>query len=417
MGSLREFRSSDGIGNTGGITTVHGRSGLGRGVDQKSYFQESILRKITVTEGRRILVVDDEQEILTVVTRVFESQGYKVIKATSGEMAIELLEKMDVDIVITDLYMKDISGIEVLRHVKEKNPHIYVIILTASRDVEAAVTAIRYGVDDYLLKPCDLKELYSSINRCLRKQKSRKYPPYQLSKRCPYCDETRDLLISASHDLRASIVALAAMIKLILKGSYGFFDKIVGQKLAELYEKTISLMELTEDFFSEAYFLHKNGKTEKEKLEIKKDVIWPVLAELNKEFREANASAESVLTGFPDRPLYINANRVWLKMIFRNLIMNALKHGGKGCRIEVGVKDLGTVYEFLIFNSGRALPAENKEKIFEKFTTGVNEMCDETTGLGLGLYLVKNVIGKFGGDIHYEPTEGGSKFVFTLPKE
>jgi len=120
-----------------------------------------------------ILIVDDSPAILTVIASALEDKGYQVTTASSGEVAIETLSIKDFDLVITDLNMHETDGIAVLKKAKELNPVCGVMILTGSRDVTFAIEALRVGADDYILKPCNLSELWERVAKCLERSELR----------------------------------------------------------------------------------------------------------------------------------------------------------------------------------------------------------------------------------------------------
>lgn len=120
----------------------------------------------------KILLVDDDPFILMGIGKNLEMNGYQVITAKSGEDALGLFNKNDFDLVITDLIMDDIDGLQVLQKVKALNPQIMVIILTGHGDMNSAIEAFRYGVDDYLPKPCESEELHFRVSKCLERLES-----------------------------------------------------------------------------------------------------------------------------------------------------------------------------------------------------------------------------------------------------
>jgi DNA-binding response OmpR family regulator len=120
-----------------------------------------------------ILIVDDSPAILTVIASALEDKGYQVTTASSGEVAIETLSIKDFDLVITDLNMHETDGIAVLKKAKELNPVCGVMILTGNRDRAFAIEALRVGADDYMLKPCNLSELWERVAKCLERSELR----------------------------------------------------------------------------------------------------------------------------------------------------------------------------------------------------------------------------------------------------
>jgi len=118
-----------------------------------------------------ILLVDDDNLVLQGVGNQFEKQGYQVTTANSGEKAIELFDKYSFDIVITDLIMGSVDGIDVLKKAKQLHPETKVIILTGHGDKNSAIKALRLHADDFMLKPCHPEELNHRISICLERLK------------------------------------------------------------------------------------------------------------------------------------------------------------------------------------------------------------------------------------------------------
>ncbi len=107
----------------------------------------------------RLLLIDDEMNLLEVLGTELEAHGYHVTKAFQGATALELLLSQPFDLVITDLFIDAVTGLEVLEKAKALNHHTIVIIMTGSPDVAFAVKALRSGADDYILKPFRISEL------------------------------------------------------------------------------------------------------------------------------------------------------------------------------------------------------------------------------------------------------------------
>ncbi len=141
-----------------------------------------------------ILLVDDEPIILKSFTSDLKDAEYLVDTASSGKEAIEKIQKNDYNLVVTDLMMEGLDGIQVLKFAKKKDSELGVIILTGYGELASAVDALRLGADDYLLKPCDTDELLIRISNCLEKQmikkKVRLYEEYLPI--CCVCHEIRD---------------------------------------------------------------------------------------------------------------------------------------------------------------------------------------------------------------------------------
>jgi len=117
-----------------------------------------------------ILIVDDEQSYRQLLSLVFEGDGHKIRTAMNGRQAIELLEESPADVIISDVKMPDMDGIEMLRTVRETLPDLGVILMTAFASVETAREAFKLGADDFIQKPFDVEELKLIVRKTLEKQ-------------------------------------------------------------------------------------------------------------------------------------------------------------------------------------------------------------------------------------------------------
>ncbi len=114
-----------------------------------------------------VVVVDDDELVRVGFCEVIEDEGYRAIPLASGEGLDELLCKNDVSLVLVDLRMAGMTGLDILRDIKEKHPRTVVVIVTAYASLESAVDALRQGAYDYLLKPCSNADLISTVRRAL----------------------------------------------------------------------------------------------------------------------------------------------------------------------------------------------------------------------------------------------------------
>jgi DNA-binding NtrC family response regulator len=125
-------------------------------------------------EAARILVVDDAPDTLEVVQRNLQSKGYQVHTSPGVAEAIRILEQTPIDLVITDFKMPKVSGLELVKHVRENYANTEVLMITGYPSIGGAVDAVKLGADDYLSKPFTEEELYSAVERALDKLRIRR---------------------------------------------------------------------------------------------------------------------------------------------------------------------------------------------------------------------------------------------------
>ena len=115
----------------------------------------------------KLLVVDNEQTILSVLTTLLECEGHEIVPALGGEVAIKLLETQQFDLMLSDIRMDAVNGMDLLRLVHDNYPSTVVIMLTAYGQVETAIEAMELGAFDYIKKPFKATELIGTIDRAL----------------------------------------------------------------------------------------------------------------------------------------------------------------------------------------------------------------------------------------------------------
>ena len=114
-----------------------------------------------------VLIVDDEKNYPLILGAVLEEEGFETLAANSGHEALEILEHSDIDLVLTDMKMPSMDGIELLERIKEKNPDLPVIMMTAYGTVEKAVEAMQKGAYNYILKPFDNESLVIYVDKAV----------------------------------------------------------------------------------------------------------------------------------------------------------------------------------------------------------------------------------------------------------
>jgi DNA-binding NtrC family response regulator len=118
-----------------------------------------------------ILIVDDEEIIRESLSFILKKEGYGVLEAANGKAALELVKKEAIDLVITDLEMPEMKGIELLEHVSRICPETLVVIITAYGSIDTAISALRQGAVDYVLKPVEFDELLVKVHRLLAQRR------------------------------------------------------------------------------------------------------------------------------------------------------------------------------------------------------------------------------------------------------
>jgi DNA-binding response OmpR family regulator len=160
--------------------------------------------KLEEPEMNTALVVDDERFFLTILSDfVTQRLGMRPLMAQDGTTALSLLEKEQVDLVLLDIIMPGMDGLEILRRLKYQRPSVPVIMLTASGNIDHAIIALREGADDFFRKPVDLDELTLCVSRVLGKARLANRPA--LPPPDPGKDRRRSARVRLQEDFPATL--------------------------------------------------------------------------------------------------------------------------------------------------------------------------------------------------------------------
>jgi DNA-binding NtrC family response regulator len=127
-------------------------------------------REAEIAVTVRVLLVDDEEEFVETLAQRLEVRDFDVTTALSGADALERTEDTEIDLVILDVQMPGVDGLEVLREIKQRKPLIEVIMLTGHATVQTAIDGMKLGAFDFLLKPAETEELVEKINRAFSRK-------------------------------------------------------------------------------------------------------------------------------------------------------------------------------------------------------------------------------------------------------
>lgn len=222
-----------------------------------------------------------------------------------------------------------------------------------------------------------------------------------------------NMLKIISHDIRSPLASVAATLKLLQRGSYGGMDDSIANTVKDLSLRVKQILGIAEDCLGKANAVDAHMKIEKHEIDLRQ-VIDSALDEISDEIKAGEIIIDNKLGAVPTGATVVNASKIWLTVVYRNLFKNAIKYGGHGCTIAFGYEDHGSFYRLNVYNTGTLIPEEKRSVLFTRFGRVEGEAVRE--GVGMGLFLTKEIINRHGGDIWYEAKDNGNDFVFTLPK-
>lgn len=126
--------------------------------------------EVSVGKGSLVLVVDDDEDVRNILRRTLQEAGFKVTVAVDGAETLRLVPELGIGVVLLDIKMPRLSGIDVLKHLVETEPGICVLMVTAVRDAETAVAAMKLGAYDYVTKPFNRDNVVLAVQRAVERR-------------------------------------------------------------------------------------------------------------------------------------------------------------------------------------------------------------------------------------------------------
>lgn len=376
----------------------------------------------------RILVVDDEKEIRDFLSMALSRVGnFQVELASSGEEALQKIEKESFDLVLTDLKMPKVDGIQLMTEIARLKPEILTIMMTGHGTIDSALEAMKRGASDYLMKPLSIDELIIRIRKVLEeRQRFIRLKDFadqleRANQELRRIDAIKSEFVSvASHELRTPLAAIKNAVQLILKGKTGAINEN-QEKFLSMAERNINrLTNILNDLLN-------LSRIESGKIELKfQTVALEEIIELTASSLRPQADTKSIQieVDVPESLPEVYGDPEKVEQILTNLIGNAIKFSPEGGNILITAKihsterggDFGDRVAVSVKDTGIGIPPEHLEAIFEKFHQVEGSLHRSVSGTGLGLAITKGLVEAHQGKIWVESDVGkGSTFTFTLP--
>jgi signal transduction histidine kinase len=365
----------------------------------------------------KILVVDDEQSVATTIKAILQLDGNEVTAVTSGKEALDLLREREFDIVLTDLRLDDLDGIEILRETQKLWPDTVSIMLTGYASLESAVTALRSGAYDYLIKPSDVDELRATVGRALERRRLR-----QRLVELEQLDRLKTQFLSmASHELRTPLTAVSGFMQIARRrmGRLGGAAEVPdswraeAQKADETLEmanrQAKKLARLIDELLDVSRL--QQGRVEMRLAEIELADVVREVGERMKLLSKGHEIETKIEGAAP-----IVADRDRIEQVLENLVGNAMKYSPESGRIEMSLRVNGANAIVLVRDQGIGIAPAEVEKIFGLFYRSPDPRADHVGGLGLGLYISREIVSRHHGRLWAERNpDAGTTFHVTLP--
>ena len=372
--------------------------------------------------GYKILVVDDEGDVRELLSiALTEVEGFSVQLAENGEEALRKIERESFDLVLTDLKMPKMDGLQLLSEIVDSKPEVLTVLMTGYGSINSALEAIRGGASDYLMKPVDIAELVVRLQKVLEdRQRFVKLRDWaaqleKVNQELKKLDEMKSEFISlASHELRTPLTSIRSAIQLMLNGKTGKINQTQKEFLSISEVNVNRLTKIVNNLLDLSQI--KSGRIEMkcEDMDLTELTEFIVACFKPQAAGKAVDLRSDIQEGF--RTVY--GDREMVEKIFTNLIGNAVKFTPERGEVIVSARVNEEENKALISvrDTGIGIRKDQLEGLFKRFHQMEDSSRQCMDGTGLGLALTKGLVEAQGGEIWAESELGkGSIFSFTLP--
>jgi signal transduction histidine kinase len=361
----------------------------------------------------KILVVEDEEIIRLMFQQTFESWGFQVDVAENGKDALDRCHRENYHIVVTDLNMPMMDGLELLKRIKIKWPNIEVIVITGYATIESAIDAMKHGAYDFILKPVNFDHVQFTMNKCYSKIRfeAENQELRQANSQLTELNEMKDkFLYITNHEIRTPLT--------IIKGYIDVLKNLVQNPNKEITETLEILDDTTDELNALVDRMHLLEALEHGKMipKIEQVDLRIVLAKVYREVARLFKNREIELKVVVDKKaIVIQGDYRQIQLVMRELIQNALKFTPDKGKVLVRLELKQDRIYYSVKDSGVGIPYNKQKVIFDRFyeiqdvvnhKTSKNEFMGG--GLGIGLSMVKEIVTSLNGEIELisEPQHG-----------
>ncbi len=355
----------------------------------------------------RILVVDDTPDGLYLTRVILEDEGYAIQVAKDGMTALAEVKRWQPDLVVMDVMMPQMSGIEVTRILRQwSEPMFLPILLITAYDQASSVEGLDAGADDFVYKPVNVDELLARVRALLRLKKS-------VDAQVALSRQREDFMSRLTHDLRTPLIAVERVLNLIIDGSFGSLPEDAVTMLQRVVQTNHNLQIMADTLLEVQR--HESGcklmtplpmdilKITTEVVEELSPLAQEKELQLNLEYKPEIATAT------------VKGDQLEIRRILTNLVDNAIKFSDQGCiAINLFLDPMldPSVLKLEVCDNGPGIPLAEQAVLFQRFHQGRHAR----SGYGLGLHLCRLIAEAHQGSLHCRSTVGeGSCFTLQLP--
>ena len=360
-----------------------------------------------MAQEAKILVIDDEEVIREGCKKTLHKNGYEVDMAGDGNIGLKKVKEGRFDIVLLDLKMPGLSGMDFLKGVQKIDPDIVNVIITGYATIESAVDAMKLGAYDYIPKPFSPEQLRQVVKRAIEKRRL-----IEEAKRLRRQQE--QFMLMVYHEMKVPLTVVKGYLGNLMKAEIIAENEAFNNMLTRSLLRIDSLIQLSEDMLNFSLLKENQIKRNIEPTSVV-DLLNEVMESVSIDAKKREINIELIVL---DEPPGIKADRDDIRKLFTNLLTNAIKYNKHNGSVFIMVARKENRLFIQIKDTGVGIKKEHINRIFDEFYRAKDEKTRDITGTGLGLSIVKNIVDSYKGniDVESEPDKG-STFSIYLPMD
>ncbi len=362
-----------------------------------------------MADRRTVLVIDDEEAIRDSCRQVLAKAGYDCHTAVDGIEGLHIAHQVEPDLILLDLMMPGIDGLEVLRQVMQTHPNTVCIVITGYATIESAVDAMKQGAFDFLPKPFTPQELRLIVTRGLEQRRLLLETAELRAEK----ERMKEYFITiVAHELRSPLLLVKQYLDLIVGGKMGTIDDMAREMLEGAHGTLTGLLGIIADWLKLARINSGDIAGAMEETE-----LWPVLETVVEEMQPfAKDKNVSLRLDPPPESCVVNAHAESMVVVFKNLISNAIKYNREHGTVSLEGLCVDGNLRVQVRDTGIGIPEKELPFVFEDFFRVTSSQTADISGTGLGLSIVKKIVEGHHGTVEVQSTEGeGTVFDVQLP--
>jgi len=358
-------------------------------------------------DRKTVLIVDDEPVIRDLCMRVLHD--YNIVQAQDGDQAFEIFLRGGIDVVLTDVMMPKLDGLELLKRLKEREPTVVVIIMTGYADKDLILKALKADADDFITKPLNLLQLKSAIDKALVK-KALKEEIANLRNLDRFKNNFLSLI---SHKFRTPITSISLFLQNLAAGIYDPEDETSRKHLELIHNEACYLGKLVSDLLTFSAVMDSGGGLHLSPCDL--NSLIPKLLRGSREWSgKPGVTPQCDLEKAPE--LFLDLEK--FAFALQQVIDNAIKFSRDDGVVCVTLRNLGDSCQITVKDNGIGISKDQLVKIFEKFYQVDTDRAGQIRGFGLGLFYARDFIRMHGGSLSIESEpEVGTSVVISIPNK